>query len=298
MGIGREHLAQYYDFIASERRFSQATLATYGNAIDVFIDWKFGDGVVDFAGVSRRDLQDFIIEEQRRCKRTTVRNHASALRSLFRFLFENKKIPMDPSLHLVTPKLERRLPKIFTISQIKELLSAPEAAFARGEISREIALRDRMIFELFYGAGLRIGELRNIEIDAVDLAGCSLKVLGKRGKERLCPFSLAAKDAIEKYLAIRPHPSGSKLLEHGGKLLTAREIQYRLKFYLKFAALPADLSPHKIRHSFGTHMLNAGADLRLLQELLGHSSLSATQVYTRVDSSRMKNVHRNFHPRA
>jgi integrase/recombinase XerC len=293
-----EHLSKYYDHIRSERRFSPATVATYWNAIGVFIGWKFGNGAVDFALVTRQDLQDFIIEEQRRRRRTTVHSHVSALRSLFRFLFDNGKIAEDPSLRLVTPKLEKLLPKIFTVSQMKKLLAAPMEAFAAGKISLEIALRDAVIFELFYGAGLRIGELRNVEIDSIDLAGCTLKVLGKRGRERLCPFSLAARDAIGRYLENFPRGAGTKLLERGGKLLTAREIQYRLKFYLRFAALPVDLSPHKIRHSYATHLLNAGADLRLLQELLGHSSLSATQVYTHVDSSRMKAVHENFHPRA
>ncbi|MDR2779345.1 MAG: tyrosine-type recombinase/integrase [Puniceicoccales bacterium] len=291
-------LVQYYEYIRSERRFSSTTLATYKNAIDVFIDWKFKNCAIDFSKVSHRDLQDFIIEEQRNRKRTTVHNHVSALRSLFGFLYENKHLEINPALELITPKLEKALPKIFTLSQIKALLAAPLVALNNKKITQRIALRDIMILELFYGAGLRISELRNIRIGDIDFDNCALKVLGKRNKERICPFPLAASNAIKQYLSNRSMPLQKLLLEHNGKLLTVREIQYRLKFYLQSSGLPVDLSPHKIRHSYATHLLNAGADLRLLQELLGHSNLSTTQVYTHIDSSRMKSVHQNCHPRA
>ncbi|MDR1413849.1 MAG: tyrosine-type recombinase/integrase [Puniceicoccales bacterium] len=292
-----ENLSQYYDYIRSECRFSPATVATYENAINIFLKWKF-HGEVDFAEISHRDLQDFIIEKQRRHRRRTVHNYASALRSLFNFLFENGKIPHNPSADLLTPKLEKTLPKIFTLSQIKELLSAPMKACSREKVSREIALRDGAILELFYGAGLRISELRNIEIGDIDFGNRTMKVLGKRSKERICPFPMAASEAIKQYLGLKKKQWATKLFEQNGKLLSAREIQYRLKFYLQFSGLPMDLSPHKIRHSYATHLLNAGADLRLLQELLGHSSLSTTQVYTHIDSARMKNVHKTCHPRA
>ncbi|MDR1433274.1 MAG: tyrosine-type recombinase/integrase [Puniceicoccales bacterium] len=295
---GNHALAQYCEYIRSERRFSPATVATYKNAINVFVAWKFGSGCVDFFEVSHRDLQDFIIEEQRNRRRTTVHNHVSALRSLFEFLFENGKIATNPTVDLLTPKLEKTLPKIFTLSQIKELLAAPMRALGNKKISAEIALRDAMILELFYGAGLRIGELRNIEIADIDFTNRILKVLGKRSKERICPFSMAASDAIRQYLSIRENQSAPKLLARGEQPLTAREIQYRLKFYLRCSGLPADLSPHKMRHSYATHLLNAGADLRLLQELLGHANLSTTQIYTHVDSARMKSIHSSCHPRA
>ncbi|MDR0742280.1 MAG: tyrosine-type recombinase/integrase [Puniceicoccales bacterium] len=291
-------LSQYYEYIRSERRFSPATLTTYKNAIGVFINWKFQKSAIDFSMVSHRDLQDFIIEEQRNRKRTTIHNHISALRSLFEFLFENKHLETNPSLELITPKLEKTLPKIFTLSQIKSLLSAPLVALNNSKIARQVAFRDIMILELFYGAGLRISELRNIKFGDIDFDNCVLKVVGKRNRERLCPFPVAAGDAIKQYLNICAMPLQKQLLEHNGKLLTVREIQYRLKFYLQLSGLPMDLSPHKIRHSYATHLLNAGADLRLLQELLGHSNLSTTQIYTHIDSSRMKSVHKSCHPRA
>jgi integrase/recombinase XerC len=213
-------------------------------------------------------------------------------------LFENKHLETNPSLELITPKLEKTLPKIFTLSQIKSLLSAPLVALNNGKITRQIAFRDAMILELFYGAGLRISELRNIKFGDIDFDNCVLKVVGKRNRERLCPFPVAAGNAIKQYLDTCAIPSPRQLLEHDGKVLTVREIQYRLKFYLQLSGLPMDLSPHKIRHSYATHLLNAGADLRLLQELLGHSNLSTTQIYTHIDSSRMKSVHKNCHPRA
>jgi integrase/recombinase XerC len=226
-----------------------------------------------------------------------VDNHVSALRSLFQFLFENGKVTTNPATNLITPKLEKSLPKIFTISQIKDLLAAPMYALDNGKITREIALRDAVILELLYGAGLRIGELGNVKIENINFSDRTLKILGKRSKERICPFSIAAHDAIMQYLGTRKNQLAPVLLDHGGKTLTPRAIQYRLKFYLRMAGLPMDLSPHKIRHSYATHLLNAGADLRLLQELLGHSSLSTTQIYTHIDSARMKEIHKNHHPR-
>jgi integrase/recombinase XerC len=295
---GAADLLHYFNYLRSERRFSPATVATYGNGINAFLTWKFGKNAAEFSTVSARDLQDFIVEKRKGRSRSTIHCYASALRSLFLFLTENGRIGSNPASELITPKLEKRLPKIFTISQIKTLLAAPSLAFGQGKISEGIAVRDGMILELLYGAGLRIGEVRNVKIGDIDCCRCVLRVVGKGGKERLCPFSRAAGAAIDRYLSVsRPQPVG-RLLERNGKLLSAREIQYRLKFYLRLTGLPIDLSPHKIRHSYATHLLNAGADLRLLQELLGHANLSTTQVYTHIDSARMKAVHKNCHPRA
>lgn len=290
-------LDKYFNYLQNERRHSNQTIATYRNALTLLLRWKFHEHEIDLTAITHRDLQDFIIEQQNNHRRTSLHTYSSAIRSFFQFLSSNNIISNDPSIDLITPKLEKTLPKIFTISQIKNILSAPTQAFHRNEISHEIAIRDTMILELFYGAGIRISELRNININDIDFDNNILKVVGKRNKERLCPFSIAAHNAIKNYLALTKITS-NKLFEHDGKLLTARDIQYRLKFYLKKTGLPNDLSPHKIRHSYATHLLNAGADLRLLQELLGHENLSTTQIYTHIDSSHMKSVYNGCHPRA
>lgn len=288
---------KYFSYLQNERRYSGQTIATYRNALTLLLRWKFHNQEIDFSSISHRDLQDFIIEQQNCHKRSSLNIYASAIRSFFQFLVYNNIISQDPSIDLITPKLQKTLPKIFTISQIKNLLAAPIQAFHRHEISHEIAIRDTMILELFYGAGIRISELRNIKINDIDFDNNILTVIGKRNKERLCPFSSAAHNAIKNYIELK-NITSNKLLEHDGMLLTARDIQYRLKFYLKKTGLPHDLSPHKIRHSYATHLLNAGADLRLLQELLGHENLSTTQIYTHIDSSHMKSVYNGCHPRA
>lgn len=278
--------------------YSVATVSTYKNAINSFFRWKFGENDSDISSVTQRDIQDFIIEKQRNHKRTSLHTYAAALRSLFGFLKKSNVITSDPTIDVKTPKLEKILPKFLTISQIKLLLGAPMRALHDGKISREIALRDSMILELFYGAGIRISELRNITIEDIDFDNKVLKVLGKRKKERICPFSMAASNAIKCYILEKNKTLKDKLFDHDGKILTARNIQYRLKFYLAYSGLPSDISPHKIRHSYATHLLNAGADLRLLQELLGHENLSTTQIYTHVDSAHMKDIYNGCHPRA
>ena len=291
-------LSSYYSYLSTECHYSDATTRTYANAISRFVKWRFKKENCDFSKISHQNLQDFIIEWQRNHKRTTVHNYVSALRSLFKFLFDNGEISSDPAVNLITPKLGKSLPKLFTISQIKILLSAPALALQNKRISKDIAMRDTMILELFYASGLRISELINLKLGDVDFSNRILKVKGKGNKERICPFSKAAEDAMRRYLEDKSLAPGDEILKKEDSVLTAREVQYRLKFYLQYTALPMDLSPHKIRHSFATHLLGAGADLRLLQELLGHSNLSTTQIYTHVDSNILKQVHQNCHPRA
>jgi integrase/recombinase XerC len=288
--------AKFFDQLRSERMLSGHTIATYGNAIKIFSRWRKSDEVLD---ATQREIQDFIIEMQRTKSRATTHNYASALRTFFAFATGEKLIAKNPAAELILPKLQKLLPKILTLAQITELLNAPLKALQLGRVSPKVALRDLMILELFYGAGLRIGELRMIKIGDIDFQNRTLKVLGKGSKERICPFTEAALKAIDGYKSQFASGTEAYLLSHGnGKILSVRNMQYRVKFYLKLCGLPSDLSPHTIRHAYATHLLNNGADLRLVQELLGHASLETTQIYTHVDSEHIKNVHRHCHPHA
>ncbi|MDR1255401.1 MAG: tyrosine-type recombinase/integrase [Puniceicoccales bacterium] len=292
MGDGAE--VEFFNQLSSERRLSPHTIRTYQNALKIFSRWLEFGSILSATG---REIQDFIIEMQKTRSRTTIHNYVSALRTFFTFAVGEKFIAKNPTAELILPKLKKILPKIFTLSQIIELLHAPDKALQLGRISHKIALRDRMILELFYGAGLRIGELQSIKIRDIDFQNCALKVLGKGGKERMCPFTEAALQAISSYRAQFLSGEDGYLLSRGdGKVLSIRDIQYRMKFYLQLCGLPADLSPHTIRHAYATHLLNNGADLRLVQELLGHASIQTTQIYTHVDSEHIKSIHRHCHP--
>ncbi|MDR3274164.1 MAG: tyrosine-type recombinase/integrase [Puniceicoccales bacterium] len=287
---------KFFSQLHSERMLSQHTIDAYRNALKIFSRWRKSDSIL---GATQREIQDFIIEMQKTRSRTTIHNYVSALRAFFTFAVGEKLADPNPTSELILPKLKKLLPKILTLSQIAELLNAPTKALQLGHISPKIALRDAMILELFYGAGLRIGELQNIKIRDIDFQNRALKVLGKGSKERICPFTEAASMAINRYGSQFLSDTDAYLLAHGGgKVLSIRDIQYRMKFYLKLCGLPSDLSPHTIRHAYATHLLNNGANLRLVQELLGHASLETTQIYTHIDSEHIKNIHRHCHPHA
>ncbi len=291
-----DYEVQFFNQLSSERALSNHTIATYRNALKVFKTWRKKADLLDS---SMREVQDFIIEMQRTRSRTTIHNYISALRTFFRFAVRERLIQQSPTDGLILPKLQKLLPKILTITQIKALINAPMQALQSELVTQYIALRDSMIIELFYGTGMRISELQRIRLSDIDFSNRTVRVLGKGSKERICPFSLAAEQAIMRYREICSLSPDDYLLAHGrGAVLSIREIQYRIKFYLKFCGLPLDLSPHTIRHAYATHLLNAGADLRLVQELLGHANLETTQIYTHVDSTHMKNVYLHCHPHA
>ena len=277
-----------------ERGLSANTISTYLNALRKLILWS---KTTEIQALKSAVLQDFVIEMCRETSRRSVHNYISALRTFFKFLLENKIATSDPTCDVVLPKLDRALPKILNRQQIEQLLRAPNAMLVNGMISQKIAARDHMVLEIFYGSGLRISELRNLKTFDIDRVNRVFKVLGKGGKERISPFSIYAMQAIEKFWQICGASQEFLLSVNNHDALTARQIQNRVKLYLKFAGLPSDLSPHTIRHAYATHMLNAGANIRLIQELLGHASLSTTQIYTHIDSQAMKDVHKKCHPR-
>jgi integrase/recombinase XerC len=294
-GMSDDIEAKFFNQLCSERMLSQHTVSTYKNSIKTFLRWRKYGSILDATG---REIQDFIIEMQKTRSKKTIRNYVSALRTFFSFAMERKLIAEDPTSELILPKLQKLLPKILTASQITKLLNAPLGALQLGKITRRIALRDAMIFELFYGAGLRISELRKIKISDIDWQNRVLRVSGKGNKERICPFTEAALAAIREYKVQFLSEADTHLLTHDhGHVLSVRDMQYRMKFYLRFCELPTDLSPHTIRHAYATHLLNEGADLRLVQELLGHKSPETTQIYTHVDSKHIQSVHQRCHPR-
>ena len=285
---------KFFQHLRVERGLSANTISTYQNALKKLSVWN---KTTEIHGINAEVLQDFVIEMCRETSRRSVHNYISALRTFFKFLLENKIVTGDPTCEIVLPKLERALPKILNRQQIEQLLRAPNSMLANDMISQKIAARDNMILEIFYGSGLRISELRNLKTADIDRANRVFKVLGKGGKERISPFSTHAMQAMENFWQICGASQEFLLSVNDHAALTARQIQNRVKLYLKFAGLPSDLSPHKIRHAYATHMLNAGADIRLIQELLGHASLSTTQIYTHIDSQVMKDVHKKCHPR-
>jgi integrase/recombinase XerC len=233
----------------------------------------------------------------------TVRLRFAALRSFYKHAVREGKIESNPASGLTLPKLPRRLPVFLNREQVVELLEAPRKLWEKiqGESRRTPpwqVLRDVAWLELFYSAGLRLSELVKLRHRDVDLHEGTARVLGKGRKERLCPIGGPAVRAIQAYLDACPLEGDTLFLSGRDRPLNGRTIQLALKRYLAFAGLDSHLSPHKLRHSFATHLLDEGADLRSVQELLGHSQVTTTQIYTSVSVERLKRVYDKAHPRA
>lgn len=294
----------FEDFLARERRYSAYTVRNYRQAFDDFYRWLAAPAVGLWAGgldaLEARHLRDFVIEAQRRFGRRTLHNHVSGLRTFCKFWLRRGRLRRNPWVGVPLPRLEKRLPKFLTEEQMRTLLRGPQRLLEIGAIEPFAAWRDRLAMELLYGGGLRVSELVALDHGAIDVATGVARVVGKGRRERLCPLGRVAVAVYRKFRdehAPAAGPGGPVLVNPGGRRITVRQVQVMLKRYLALAGLPHDLSPHKLRHSYATHLLNAGADLRLVQELLGHSQLATTQIYTHVSMARLQAIHAQAHPR-
>jgi integrase/recombinase XerC len=297
-------------YLAGERRYSAYTVRNYRQAFADFYLWLKGRGLWDdgLAELTPRDLRDWVIERQRSLEglpaldRRTLHNHASGIRALFRYWRREGRLTRNPLVGVPMPKLEKRLPQFLTEEQMRLLLTGPQRLLQNESLDPFTAWRDRLAMELLYGAGLRVSELVALNYGDIEMESGVARVLGKGRKERLCPIGRVALAVLQKFRAeFRPDATERSAVlpakEKGGRM-TVRAVQLMLKRYLALAELPLDLTPHKLRHSYATHLLNGGADLRLVQELLGHASLATTQVYTHVSVARLKDIYNKAHPRA
>ncbi|MBS0633755.1 MAG: tyrosine-type recombinase/integrase [Verrucomicrobia bacterium] len=291
------------DYLALERRYSAYTVRNYRQAFEDFYRWLAANELAarGFDGLGTRDTRDFVIEAQRRYGRRTLHNHVSGLRSFYKYWLRHGRVSRNPFLGVPLPKLEKRLPKFLTEEQMVRLLAGPAKLLQNESIDAFTAHRDRLVMELLYGGGLRVSELVALTYGDVDTDAGLARVLGKGRKERLCPLGKVATALLVKFktdFARHTGPNSPVVVTEDHRPMPVRQVQLLLKKYLALAELPMDLTPHKLRHSYATHLLNAGADLRLVQELLGHAQLATTQVYTHVSVARLKEIYAKAHPRA
>lgn len=289
----------FLDAIWAEHGLARASLDSYRRDLAGLARWRGGNDDA-LLSASRSDLFDYF--RWRAAQGYSARSNArllSALRAFYGWLLRQRRRDDDPSALLESPRQPRGLPKALGESQVEALLSAPD-------IDTDEGLRDRAMLELMYAAGLRVSELTQLPATAVNLRQGVLRVMGKGGKERLVPIGEEAQHWLERYLAnARPRLAGPKgqavelFLAGAAKPLTRQQCWHRVKRHAAAAGIdPAKVSPHGLRHSFATHLLNHGADLRALQMLLGHASLSTTQIYTLVAREKLKRLHAQHHPRA
>ena len=298
-----EWLTPFLDHLAKERRYSVYTVRNYRQAFEDFHAWlaTAGHSSSDFAALTSRDVRDFVIEGQRRFARRTLHNHVSGLRAFYRFWMRRGKLSRDPFASVPLPKLEKKLPKFLTETQVATLLNGPLRLLENQTLSAHAAWRDRLVLELLYGGGLRVSELVALDYRALDFATGTARVVGKGRKERICPLGRVATAVVKKFrdeFARSTGPADPVVVTEQDKRMKVRAVQLLVKKYLSLADLPMDLSPHKLRHSYATHLLNSGADLRAVQELLGHANLATTQIYTHTSVARLREIYAKAHPRA
>lgn len=290
------YVSAFLSYLDSERNYSARTIANYAHALERFRQFEGRASWRDCTADHFRAYLFAMMKEE--MARATIRLHFAALRAFYRFLSERHRWPSNPLKEVHLPKQERKLPVVLTEAQMIALLEAPLKAKPTRNAPKWLPWRDAAILELFYSAGLRLQELADLDVNDFDFYTESVRVTGKGRKERVCPVGAPALAAVERYRLEASVKSGPLFLSKLRKRLSTRNIAAMLEKYVLLAGLPRGVTPHKLRHSFATHLLDHGADLRSVQALLGHASLSTTQIYAHVSVERMKKVYDQAHPRA
>ena len=286
---------EFLRYLANERNASPRTLKAYRQALTAF----GAESKRSWKKCTADDFRDYLFALMKRGQaRSYVRLQFSALRTFYQFLAARKRLRGNPIQEVQLPKIEKKLPLVLTRQQVEELLTAPMRETKKRSAPVWMPLRDTAIMELFYSSGLRLSELAGLDVADLDPYTESVRVFGKGRKERVCPVGLPALEAISRYRAAANVHAGPLFINKARMRMSVRSIWLVLKRYVRHTSIPISISPHKLRHSFATHMLDRGADLRSVQALLGHASLSTTQIYTHVTVERLKKAYANAHPRA
>jgi site-specific recombinase XerD len=293
----RDALAEeFLRYLDVERNASPRTIVAYRKALAGF---RSGKAAPPWKQCSADDFRDYLFSAmKKRQTRAYIRLQFSAFRTFYRFLMERKGLRRDPVRELELPKAEKKLPLVLTRQQIDELLSVPLRIPKQQAAPVWMPQRDAAIMEMFYSSGLRLSELASLNVADLDVYTESVRVLGKGRKERVCPVGAPALEVVSRYRAAANVQSGPLFINKSRQRISPRSIWLILKRYLRHTSIPVTISPHKLRHTFATHLLDGGADLRSVQALLGHASLSTTQIYTHVTVERLKRAYNDAHPRA
>ena len=290
-------LPRFADYVALERGLSPQTLEAYGRDLARFAEFAESKGVASPVDVTTRALREFVYRlKDLGLSPASIRRNISSLRSYFKFLLAEGVVLRDPSERLDTPQRWRSLPDVLTVDEVKQLLASPT-------LDDTLVFRDRALLELAYGAGLRVSEWITVGTRDVLFEEGVVRVFGKGSKERLVPIGRSAISALAMYLGeLRPRLEKGKgegvlFLNARGTPLSRMGAWKILRGHVERAGITKHVSPHTLRHSFATHLLEGGADLRAVQEMLGHADIATTQIYTHVDREYLRSVHRAFHPR-
>jgi integrase/recombinase XerD len=295
----KQHLRSFIDYLAVERGLSRNTLEAYERDVTLFLEFLERSGLTSVEQVLSLHVLEFMSEAKRNGKSpSTIFRRQVAIRTFYRFLEEDRRIAANPIAMMGTPKPGKKLPSALTAQETERLLLAPAHNTAAG-------LRDRAMLELLYATGVRVSELLSLDVGSIHLGMGFVKVLGKGSKERIIPVGRMAIASLTNYMQQARGNLGKGLkandalfLSHLGERMTRQGFWKLIKKYGREVGIRTEISPHTLRHSFATHLLEGGADLRAVQEMLGHADIATTQIYTHVAKSRLKEVYEQTHPRA
>ncbi|MBY0096482.1 site-specific tyrosine recombinase XerD [Mesobacillus maritimus] len=295
-----EHLKDFIHFLVVEKGLSRNTMVSYKRDLKSYLSFlQDSEKLTELDAIQRSQIIHFLAHLKDSGKSAkTIARHVASLRAFHQFLLREKVVGQDPTVHIESPQLERNLPKVLSLQEVEILLESPKLVDHYG-------YRDKAMLELLYATGIRVSELIGLNMDDIHLTMGFIRCIGKGNKERIIPLGRTASTALEQYL-VKGRPKfvskGYKdeafFLNHHGKRLTRQGFWKILKRLAKEANIEKELTPHTLRHSFATHLLENGADLRAVQEMLGHADISTTQIYTHVTKTRLKDVYSKFHPRA
>lgn len=291
-------LREFVYYLSVEKGLAKNTLESYSRDLRAFSNYLVKRDVRAFQDTVRSDITGYLhsLQMQGKATATLTRNLAS-IRSLFHYLFQEKRIVEDPTLELQSPKLEKKLPRVLTLQEVDLLLEQPDSLQVTG-------VRDKAMLEVIYATGIRVSELMSLNNEDVNLDAGFLRCTGKGSKERIIPLGSMAVRNVEQYLAqsrpklVRHNGESAMFVNQHGKRLTRQGFWKILKKYSRQAGIRKEITPHTLRHSFATHLLENGADLRSVQEMLGHADISTTQIYTQVTKHKLRDVYEKTHPRA
>ncbi len=294
----KTYVDRFISYLEIERQYSDMTIISYEKSLKIFLDFLQIEHYNKIKEIDHKCIRNYLeFLYNKKYSKRSISRHISALRSFFKYLIKENIVTNNPMKLISNPKQDKTLPKFLYYDELEKLLSIPDR-------TKPMGIRDALILELLYSTGIRVSEIVNIKLSDINKSACSIKILGKGNKERYVLYGNVLKELLKLYLnksrpiIIKKQKNDYLILNHLGNKLTDRGIRNIMDNILKHSELKYHISPHVLRHTFATHMLDNGADLKTVQELLGHENLSTTEIYTHVTNERLRNVYLTTHPRA
>jgi integrase/recombinase XerD len=289
---------EFIHYLAVERGLAENTMDSYHRDLTNYLGFLAKEKPADIQKTTKTHVMAYLLSLQKGGRATaTISRHLAALKSFYHFLIRERRIEKDPTANLESPKLEKKLPRVLSVDEVEHLLKQPKVAEPTG-------LRDKAMLELLYATGIRVTELTTLNLEHVNLEVGYIRCLGKGSKERIVPLGSVARKFVGEYLQlgrvklIKVKAEQSLFVNHHGRRLTRQGFWKIIKKYARVAGIAKEITPHTLRHSFATHLLENGADLRSVQEMLGHADITTTQIYTHLTKGRLREVYSKTHPRA